>query len=139
MLSAGVHWEIDEENERETWWRASFPAWSPSTRYRWLLAGGDVELVAAHGQADERNAGGEQAGEQADAGAQQHRAECECNCEARHGRVELGGRAIRCVDTQRCAEVGRHAPVAQAERWGQGLGTPWAGVLEAGALPRGNA
>jgi alpha-glucosidase len=41
--------EIDEENERETWWRASFPAWNPSTRYRWLLAGGDAGWIWING------------------------------------------------------------------------------------------
>ena len=41
--------ELDEENERETWWRASFPAWSPSTRYRWLLAGGDAGWTWVNG------------------------------------------------------------------------------------------
>jgi alpha-glucosidase len=37
-----VRAEPDEENERETWWRAAFPTWNPSTRYRWLLDGGDA-------------------------------------------------------------------------------------------------
>ena len=34
--------EPDEANGEETWWRASFPVTSPSTRYRFLLAGGDA-------------------------------------------------------------------------------------------------
>jgi alpha-glucosidase len=33
---------VDEENDRETWWRATFPVANPATRYRWLLAGGEV-------------------------------------------------------------------------------------------------
>ncbi len=33
---------VDEETEGDVWWRASFPAWNPVTRYRWLLAGGDT-------------------------------------------------------------------------------------------------
>jgi alpha-glucosidase len=32
--------KVDARNARETWWRVSFPVWNPSTRYRWLLAGG---------------------------------------------------------------------------------------------------
>ncbi len=32
----------DEETETDVWWRAEFPATNPITRYRWLLAGGDV-------------------------------------------------------------------------------------------------
>ena len=31
--------QVDERNERETWWLARFPAWNPSTRYRWLFSG----------------------------------------------------------------------------------------------------
>ncbi|HVM17464.1 MAG TPA: glycoside hydrolase family 13 protein [Gaiellaceae bacterium] len=31
--------EPDEEDERETWWRARFPVENPAVRYRWLLAG----------------------------------------------------------------------------------------------------
>ncbi|MEX2256865.1 MAG: glycoside hydrolase family 13 protein [Acidimicrobiia bacterium] len=41
--------EIDEENEWETWWRARFPAWNPSTRYRWLLSGGDAGWTWVNG------------------------------------------------------------------------------------------
>jgi alpha-glucosidase len=33
---------VDEETERETWWRATFPAAMPATRYRWLV--GDAWL-----------------------------------------------------------------------------------------------
>jgi alpha-glucosidase len=33
---------VDEERDGETWWRVSFPVTNPATRYRWLLAGGDV-------------------------------------------------------------------------------------------------
>ena len=50
---------VDEETETETWWRASFPAWNPSVRYRWLLSGGGAGYawvnamgVAAHDVAD---------------------------------------------------------------------------------------
>jgi alpha-glucosidase len=38
----GVEAAVDEETETDVWWRASFPAWNPVTRYRWLLSGGDV-------------------------------------------------------------------------------------------------
>lgn len=34
--------EIDAETEGDTWWRARFPVANPATRYRWLLAGGQV-------------------------------------------------------------------------------------------------
>ena len=34
--------DVDEESERETWWRASFPVDNPATPYRWLVSGGDV-------------------------------------------------------------------------------------------------
>ena len=40
---------VDEENERETWWRASFPAWNPVVRYRWLLAGGEIRWAWLNG------------------------------------------------------------------------------------------
>jgi alpha-glucosidase len=50
---------VDEETETETWWRASFPAWNPSVRYRWLLSGDGAGYawvnamgVAAHDVAD---------------------------------------------------------------------------------------
>jgi alpha-glucosidase len=38
----GVEALIDEETDADVWWRASFPVWNPVTRYRFLLAGGDV-------------------------------------------------------------------------------------------------
>ena len=38
----GVAAEVDRETETETWWRARFPVWNPSTSYRWVLAGGDI-------------------------------------------------------------------------------------------------
>lgn len=41
--------QIDEETERETWWRASLSVVSPATRYRWLLAGGDVGYAWLNG------------------------------------------------------------------------------------------
>ena len=34
-----VRAEVDRESERETWWRASFPAANPATRYRWFVKG----------------------------------------------------------------------------------------------------
>ena len=34
--------EVDEEDEGETWWRASFPVDNPATPYRWLLSGGVI-------------------------------------------------------------------------------------------------
>jgi alpha-glucosidase len=40
---------VDEENEHETWWRVRFPAWNPSTRYRWLLEGGDAGWTWVNG------------------------------------------------------------------------------------------
>ncbi len=33
---------VDEETETDVWWRATFPVWNPISRYRFLLAGGDV-------------------------------------------------------------------------------------------------
>ena len=33
--------ELDGETDTDTWWRASFHAVNPRTRYRWLLSGGD--------------------------------------------------------------------------------------------------
>ena len=33
---------VDEENDDETWWRASFSALNATTRYRWLLSGGEA-------------------------------------------------------------------------------------------------
>jgi alpha-glucosidase len=38
----GVEATPGEETDTDVWWRASFPAWNPVTRYRWLLSGGDV-------------------------------------------------------------------------------------------------
>jgi alpha-glucosidase len=38
----GVECAIDEETDTDVWWRAAFPVWNPVTRYRFLLAGGDV-------------------------------------------------------------------------------------------------
>ena len=40
---------IDEERDGETWWRATFPVINPVTRYRWLLAGGDVGYASVTG------------------------------------------------------------------------------------------
>jgi alpha-glucosidase len=31
--------EVDEETDTDVWWRASFPVWNPSTRYRWAVVG----------------------------------------------------------------------------------------------------
>ncbi len=44
-----VRAEIDEETDTETWWRAAFPVVNPSTRYRWLLAGGEVGYAWLNG------------------------------------------------------------------------------------------
>jgi alpha-glucosidase len=44
-----VRAERDGETERETLWRASFPAVHPATRYRWLLAGGEVGYAWLNG------------------------------------------------------------------------------------------
>lgn len=33
---------VDEETATDTWWRATFTAWNPSTRYRWLVSGGET-------------------------------------------------------------------------------------------------
>jgi alpha-glucosidase len=41
--------ELDAETETETWWRATLPVASPSTRYRWLLAGGDFDYAWVNG------------------------------------------------------------------------------------------
>jgi alpha-glucosidase len=40
---------VDEETATDTWYRASFPAENPSTRYRWLLAGGSVGYAWVNG------------------------------------------------------------------------------------------
>jgi alpha-glucosidase len=34
--------EVDEADEDETWWRATFPVGNPATPYRWLLSGGAI-------------------------------------------------------------------------------------------------
>jgi alpha-glucosidase len=34
--------EVDEQDDGETWWRASFVVRNPATPYRWLLSGGRV-------------------------------------------------------------------------------------------------
>ena len=33
---------VDQASAGETWWRARFPARNPTTRYRWLLTGGEI-------------------------------------------------------------------------------------------------
>jgi alpha-glucosidase len=45
----GVSAEIDEETEHETWWRARFPVWNPSTSSRWVLAGGEAGYAWLNG------------------------------------------------------------------------------------------
>src|SRR5918996_1605780 len=40
---------IDRTDERETWWRASFPVGNPATPYRWLLAGGNAGYAWLNG------------------------------------------------------------------------------------------
>ena len=40
---------IDEETNGETWWRATFPLINPTTRYRWLMAGGDRGYTTVNG------------------------------------------------------------------------------------------
>jgi len=44
-----VRARVDEETERETWWRASFPVTNPSTPYRWLLVGADESWTWLNG------------------------------------------------------------------------------------------
>ena len=39
----------DAETETDTWWRATLPALNPTTRYRWLLDGGDRGYVWLNG------------------------------------------------------------------------------------------
>lgn len=41
---------LDAEDEREIWWRASFPAAVPSTRYRWLIGDEWLNGVGRHGR-----------------------------------------------------------------------------------------
>ena len=45
-----VRAELDEQTERESWWRAQFPVANPVTRYRWLLAGGAVGYAWVNGR-----------------------------------------------------------------------------------------
>jgi alpha-glucosidase len=33
---------VDEETAEETWWLARWRVWNPTTRYRWLLSGGEI-------------------------------------------------------------------------------------------------
>ncbi|HEU5363746.1 MAG TPA: alpha-amylase family glycosyl hydrolase [Gaiellaceae bacterium] len=40
---------VDDERDGETWWCVSFPVSNPSTRYRWLLAGGDLGYASLDG------------------------------------------------------------------------------------------
>jgi alpha-glucosidase len=40
---------LDAETETERWWRASFRATNPVTRYRWLLQGGEVGYAWLNG------------------------------------------------------------------------------------------
>src|SRR6266511_1130130 len=44
-----VQAEIDEENDTEVWWRASFPVWNPVTRYRWAVVGEDSKFNWVNG------------------------------------------------------------------------------------------
>jgi alpha-glucosidase len=41
--------EVDRETESETWWRATFRVWNPSTPYRWLLSGGSLGYAWLNG------------------------------------------------------------------------------------------
>jgi alpha-glucosidase len=45
----GVSAIVDEETPTETWWRATFPAWNPTTSYRWVLAGGELGYAWVNG------------------------------------------------------------------------------------------
>jgi alpha-glucosidase len=45
-----VRAEVDEETETDVWWRATFPAWNPVTRYRWLLDGGALGYAWVNGR-----------------------------------------------------------------------------------------
>ena len=40
---------VDEETETDTWYRATFTVDNPTTRYRWLLAGGSVGYAWVNG------------------------------------------------------------------------------------------
>ena len=44
-----VRAELDEETETDTWYRATFTVDNPTTRYRWLLAGGTVGYAWVNG------------------------------------------------------------------------------------------
>jgi alpha-glucosidase len=44
-----VHAEALGESDGDTLWRASFPAVHPATRYRWLLAGGEIGWAWVNG------------------------------------------------------------------------------------------
>ena len=44
-----VRAEIDEETETDSWYRATFTVDNPTTRYRWLLAGGAVGYAWVNG------------------------------------------------------------------------------------------
>ena len=44
-----VRAEVDEETETDTWYRATFTVDNPTTRYRWLLAGGGVGYAWVNG------------------------------------------------------------------------------------------
>jgi alpha-glucosidase len=44
-----VRAEVDEETETDTWYRATFTVDNPTTRYRWLLAGGSVGYAWVNG------------------------------------------------------------------------------------------
>ncbi|HEX6700703.1 MAG TPA: glycoside hydrolase family 13 protein [Gaiellaceae bacterium] len=39
----------DEDSADETWWLARFRAWNPTTRYRWLLTGGEIGYAWLNG------------------------------------------------------------------------------------------
>ena len=44
-----VRAELDEETETDSWYRATFTVDNPTTRYRWLLAGGTVGYAWVNG------------------------------------------------------------------------------------------
>ncbi len=41
--------KVDQETEDETWWSARFPVMNPSTRYRFLVSGGDLGYAWVNG------------------------------------------------------------------------------------------
>jgi alpha-glucosidase len=45
----GVHAEIDEQTDTDTWWRASVPVDNPEVRYRFLLSGGELGYAWVNG------------------------------------------------------------------------------------------